>query len=294
MNKRKLLLANNPLLSGPKLHEREKGGIPYREILIDWIDADPNQPRREFDEERLQELAASIRQYGVLNPVLVKPSERAGRYTLIAGERRLRASKLAGLTSIPAIVDQEADEAGSRTLAIQLVENLQRSDLSALERAHAIGALKGAFGLSVRDVAERLGISKSMVQRSLDILTLPDDLLNALRQGASESKVLLLAKIEDEEIRATYLKDLELVTREELQKAVSGEEAPKPVETRGGERERFENPEDHRLADEIQRSLGLKVRLTRTSPTSPSGKLTIDFYSDQDLQEVFRKLIAEL
>lgn len=290
MSKRKLLLANNPLLGGPGLQEREQSIIPYREIRLTSIDPDPNQPRREINEEQLNELAMSIATYGVLNPITVRPSSKAGRYDIISGERRFRAASLAGLVSIPAMVRQDADNGGERTLAMQLVENLQRSDLSALERAQAIGALRDSYRLSVRDVAEKLGISKSMVQRSLDILDLPDDLLNALRQGASESKVLLLAKIEDEEIRGTYLKDLDILTRDQLQKDI---ERSSPKSPSSGKQPEV-SAEDQRLADEIQRSLGLKVRLIRSSPTSPSGKLSIDFYSDDDLQEVFRKLVADM
>ena len=288
MSKRKLTLANNPLLSGPALNERGRIGSPYRELDIDSIDRDPNQPRVNFDDEKLSELADSVRRYGVLSPILVRPSNTQGRYTLIAGERRLRASKLVGLTSIPAIVDQEPNESNERTLSIQLVENLQRADLTPLERAHAIGALKEAYALSVRDVAERLGTSKSLVQRSLEILELPDDLLNALREGAAESKILLLAKIEDETIRASYLKDLESLTRGQIKKNI--DEHTEEVKSEG--QVGSLSPEDHRIADEIQKSLGLKVRMLRAAPNSEKGRLVIEFYSDSDLQEVFRKLIA--
>lgn len=287
MTKRKLLLANNPLLSGPALQDRDKIGIPYREIPISSIDRDPNQPRITFDEEKLKELADSIRTYGVLSPIIVQPSKVAGRYKLIAGERRFRASQIAGRQSIPAMIDREGSENAERTLAMQLVENLQRADLSPLERAQAIGALRDTFNLSVRDVAERLGVSKSMVQRSLEILELPDDLLNALKEGASESKILLLAKIEDEEIRASYLKDLDVLTRTQLKKNL---ETP-PEAKEGNKVRNFSDPEDERISDELQRSLGLKVKLYRNAPGSTAGRITIEFYNDTDLQEVFRKLV---
>ena len=198
MSKRSFSFSNNPLMAGPALDERAKGGIPYREIPLSAIEADPHQPRQTFDEEKLQELADSIKLYGVLSPILVRAGQLPGRYTVISGVRRFRAAHLAGLSSIPAMVNHGEDVQG-RTLAIQLVENLQRDDLTPIERAHAIGALRDGNSLSIRDIAEKLSISKSAVQRSLDILQLPDDLLNALRQGASESKVLLLAKIEDEQ-----------------------------------------------------------------------------------------------
>lgn len=288
MSKRKLVLANNPLLAGPALDEREGAGIPYREVPIAAIERDPNQPRVSFDEEKLNELAESIKTYGVLSPILVRPSKVAGKYTLIAGERRFRASQMAGLISIPALIDKAKDETGERTLAIQLVENLQRSDLSPLERAHAIGALKDTYNLSIREVAERLGVSKGMVQRSLEVLELPDDLLNALREGASESKILLLANIEDQEIRASYLKDLDVLTRNQLKKDLE-----KSREETVSYASRQLSPEDQRISDEIQRALGLKVKMFRPKPDADSGKLIIEFYSNTDLQEVFRKLVAE-
>lgn len=286
MNKRKLVLANNPLLSGPAFDEREKAGIPYREILISNIQRDPNQPRVSFDQEKLSELSESIKTYGVLSPVLVKPTNESGKYILIAGERRFRAAQLAGLTSIPALVDREKDDRGDRTLAMQLVENLQRSDLTPLERAHAIGALKETYNLSIREVADKLGISKAMVQRSLDILDLPDDLMNALREGASESKILLLANIEDQEIRASYLKDLDVLTRNQLKNNLEDRKNKSSEDN-------ALTAEDLRITDEIQHSLGMKVKMTRSKQGSNNGKLTIDFYSDTDLQVLFRKLIAE-
>lgn len=284
MAKKKLVFANNPLLAGPKFEDRERSGIPYRELQISLIDRDPNQPRVNFDEERLSELSQSIKTYGVLSPLIVRPSKILGRYSLIAGERRFRAAQLAGLTSVPVLIDQENDESGERTLAMQLVENLQRADLSSLERAHAIGALKETFNLSVRDVADRLGVSKSMVQRSLEILDLPDDLLNALREGASESKILLLSKIEDGEIRASYLKDLDTLTRSQLKKGLENSDNDLPSVV---------SPEDQRIMDEIQRALGLKVRLYRSDPEGEKGRLTVEFYSSRDLQEVFRRLVAD-
>ena len=290
MSKRSFSFANNPLMAGPALDERSRGGIPYREIPLSAIEADPNQPRRSFDPDKLQELSDSIKLYGIISPILVRAGKLPGRYTIVSGERRYRAATLAGLGSIPAIVSQNEQEEG-RTLAVQLVENLQRDDLSPLERAQAIGALRDAHNLSIRDIAEKLSISKSAVQRSLEILQLPDDLLNALREGAAESKVLLLAKIDDESLRATYLKDLDILTRSELDRNL---QSKKPVvEANDDNLQRHVSAEDLRIADEIQRALGMKVRLSRSNPQAENGKLTIEFYGDGDLQIVFRKLVAE-
>lgn len=291
MSKRSFSFANNPLMAGPALDERAKGGIPYREIPLSAIEADPHQPRQNFDEEKLNELAESIKLYGVLSPILVRSGQLPGRYTLISGERRFRAAHLAGLSSIPAIVNQTEDVEG-RNLAIQLVENLQRDDLSPIERAHAIGALRDAHNLSVREIADKLSISKSAVQRSLDILQLPHDLLNALKAGAAESKVLLLAKIDDESIRATYLKDLDVLTRAQLEESLVSRRTENDDVT-GATSTRALTAEDQRIADEIQRALGMKVKLNRPNSGAENGRITIEFYTDGDLQIVFRKLIAE-
>ena len=286
--KNRLTLANNPLLSGPALHERQSVGLPYREIPISSIERDPNQPRVSFDEDRLRELADSIKQYGVLSPILVQPSRVAGKFKVIAGERRLRASKMLGLEYIPALVDAESESDGEKILSIQLVENLQRSDLTSLERAHAIGALRDTYSLSVREIAARLGISKSMVQRSLEILELPDDLLNALREGAAESKVLMLAKISDPEERAVHLRDIDSLTRDELKINVEKSKTTKP----SASEEVTLSPEDRRIAEEIQRAIGVKAKLSRNSSNSESGKVILEFYSGEDLQEIFRRLVA--
>jgi ParB family chromosome partitioning protein len=292
VSKKNFLFSNNPLLAGPKFDDRLKSGIPYREVPVELIERDPNQPRVHFDSEKLQELSDSIKTYGVLSPLLVKPIPASGKFKLIAGERRFRASQLAGLTSVPVLVSGDTEENEAKTLSMQLVENLQRSDLTPLERAHAIAALKDAHGLSIRDVADKLGISKSMVQRSLDILNLPADLLNALREGASESKILLLSKIEDPALRATYLKDIDSLTRNEIDQKTVSDGVKKHSAKVSHDQGVALTAEDQRIVDEIQRAIGLKVKMTKTSPAGEGGKLAIEFYSAADLQELFRKLIA--
>jgi ParB family chromosome partitioning protein len=276
VTKKKLSLANNPLLSGPSFLERDRAGTPYREIPLEDIERDPSQPRRVFDEEKLRELADSILAYGVLSPILVRPSDVKGKYILVSGERRLRASALCKKKTIPAIVSTHNHQDGDLTLAVQLVENLQRADLSPLERAQAIGVLKENYNLSIREIAAKLGVSKSMVQRSLEILELPDDLLNALKEGASESKILLLSKIEDPDIRASYLKDLGVLTRASLSENIQRR------------REKVESADDSRITDEIRRALGLKAKISRTG--EKSGRISIEFYSDSDLKEIYKRL----
>jgi len=306
MSKRKLILANNPLLSGPALRERNEQTDapqppsisvgPFREIPINYIDPDPNQPRSVFDEDQLDELTQSISRYGVLSPLLVRPSKIVGRFLVVAGERRLRAATQAGLASVPAIIDRSLEGDKEKTLAIQLVENLQRADLSPLERAQAMGMLRDSFSLSIRDIAEKLGVSKSLVHRSLELLLLPPDLIVALQGGASESKIILLAKIDDEDLRATYLREIEEITRSDIEAHLKGR-SQRTIRTQqertDSEKDDPMDPEDQRIADEIQRAVGVRVRLQRESRNSNRGRLVLEFYSEDDLQEIFRKLVAE-
>lgn len=298
MSKRKLLLANNPLLAGPNLDERvrpfvpstgaPKSTVPYREVFLSEIHRDPSQPRKVFDEDKIRELADSIAEFGVLSPLLVR-ERREGGYLLIAGERRFRACTLIGLERVPVVLEVQ-DREKADVLSMQLVENLQREDLNSVERAEAIAALRDAFGLSVRDIAKKLSISKSMVQRSLDVLQLPPDLLDALKQGASESKVLMLARISDPDVRASLLEDLDLLTRGELEKEIVGSQKAVKASSHkiAGS---VESSEDRRVADEIQRALGMKVVLQRAK-RGGSGRLVIDFYNQDDLQEIFKRLVV--
>lgn len=297
MSRRKLLLANNPLLSGPKLEQRRarehelemQGGgsqSPFQEVPLKLIERDPGQPRKVFDEEKISELASSIEEYGILSPLLVRELEK-GRFLLIAGERRLRAAESLGLGVVPVIIEAKEREHAD-VLAIQLIENIQREDLNPVERAQAIVTLRDSYGLSVREIGKKLGVSKSLVQRAGDILTLPGDLLNALRQGASESKVLLIARVDDPIVRASLLEDLDYVSRAELQKEVERQIRPKGAQSKP----KPMREDDLRVSEEIQRSLGLKVKLQRGRDPK-SGRLVIDFYSDDDLKELFKRLIQE-
>jgi len=295
--RKKVSFALNPLLSGPSLASRAATGSPYREIPVAEVDVDPDQPRRVFDTEALAELAASIKEHGVLCPILVKVAG-GGTYRLVSGERRLRASKLAGLATIPAVIDS-ADESETSTLAKQLVENMQRQDLTAMERALAIGQLRDTFQLSIRDIAKRLGVSKGIVQRSLDILSLPDDLQAALIDGASESKILVLGRVSDRALRKELLGLIDELTREELEQRIresggAGEDEERVY--RGGTKRsssKRASAEDTRLASDLQRVLGTRVQVLRRRGKPQQGKLMLEFYSNDDLAEIVKRLMPE-
>ena len=281
---KKINLANNPLFVGPTLKERQEISVPYKEILVDLIKFDETQPRKEFNEEKLKELSESIKIYGILQPLTVRESKDG--FILVAGERRLRAAKLAGLQKVPVVVNNSTDD--EKILEIQLVENLQRVDLNSYEKAIAIAALRDSYNLSVRDIAAKLSISKSAVQRSLDILNLPDDLIEALKKGYSESKIFLLADIPTKEQRAVYLNELNLISRDPLKTAVKSSKMPKKEKISKAFR-----AEDQRVESDIQRALGVKVKVNRT-PNSNGGKLILEFYTDDDFQVIYRKLMSDI
>ena len=281
---KKINLANNPLFVGPTLKERQEISVPYKEILVDLIKFDETQPRKEFNEEKLKELSESIKIYGILQPLTVRESKDG--FILVAGERRLRAAKLAGLQKVPVVVNNSTDD--EKILEIQLVENLQRVDLNSYEKAIAIAALRDSYNLSVRDIAAKLSISKSAVQRSLDILNLPDDLIEALKKGYSKSKIFLLADIPTKEQRAVYLNELNLISRDSLKTAVKSSKMPKKEKISKAFR-----AEDQRVESDIQRALGVKVKVNRT-PNSNGGKLILEFYTDDDFQVIYRKLMSDI
>ena len=173
-------------------------------VPVDEIDPNPNQPRRAFDPDELRELAASIAQYGVLNPLSVRL--HYGRYSLVAGERRLRAAKLAGLRTVPCmLLDVNLEESG----LIAMVENLQREDLDFVEEARGIAALIRMFGLSQEELAKKLGRSQSAVANKLRLLKLPEDILSSLLEnGLTERHARALLRLESDDARRAALDNI--------------------------------------------------------------------------------------
>jgi ParB family chromosome partitioning protein len=286
------------LLSGPSLDVRTRSGSPYRILPINDIDVDPDQPRRSFDAESIAELASSIEAHGLLCPILVRATE-GGTFRLVSGERRLRACRALGLDTIPAILDTQDGEQ-SDILAKQLVENIQRSDLNPMERALAVGQLKERFNLSVREIGVKLGLSKSSVQRSMDLLNLPDDLQAALISGAPETKVIQLAKVADVSKRRKLLDNLEKLNRDELSYLLESGGDIEELSHRGtvGSKDDISSRigdsktqiADQRIEDELRKGLGLKISIKRNPKSPEKGRIVIDFYSKSDLSEIYDRL----
>lgn len=186
-------------MQATKTRAAARSGILY--LRTDELQPNPVQPRTVFDEDSLAELAESIRSYGILHPLTVR--RRAGRYELVAGERRLRAARLAGLREVPCVLmDVNMEDAG----LIALIENLQRRDLDFLEEANGIRQLIRMFGMSQEEAARRLGKSQSAVANKLRILKLPEDLLETLRErGLSERHARALLRLPNDESRRAAL-----------------------------------------------------------------------------------------
>jgi ParB family chromosome partitioning protein len=250
------------------------------ELALDRIERSPNQPRADFDESLLGELAASIAVHGVLQPVIVRHLAD-GNYQLIAGERRLRAARLAGLDTIPAIVRDASD--GTDSLELALIENLQRADLNPIETALAYRELIDRFGLTHEAVARQVGKSRVAVSNSLRLLDLAPETRQAITDGRiSEGHGRALAAITIPELQRAVLgivleRQLSVRQTEEL---VRRKRAEEPVAT---ERQ----PLGHDLQDleaQLRGVLATKVGIVRTRR---GGRLVIDFYSDEELDRLY-------
>ncbi len=267
----------------PVSPEVQAGAI---EIPVDQIVPNPHQPRHSIDEGRLQELADSITEHGLIQPLIVTEVETG--YQLIAGERRWRASKLARLSSIPAIVKESSPQ---QMLELAIVENIQRADLNPLEEAEAYAQLMEEFNLTQEAVAERVGKSRTAVANTVRLLNLPEQIKNDLAAGKiseGHARALLsLKKQEDqlEALRAIVNRGLNVRQAEALVKQIQEGDFPaKPTRS-------SLSPQDKRLLSRFESKLGTKVELNRTD--DDAGKITIHFYSQEELQAIFEAIVGE-
>jgi ParB family transcriptional regulator, chromosome partitioning protein len=263
-----------------------------RQVHIDAIMPNPRQPRSSFDAEALEELAASIREMGLIQPLIVQQcsdSQDLGqptRYQLIAGERRWRAARLAGLQHVEVIVKEASPQ---EMLELALVENIQRADLNPLEEANAYHQLAQEFGMTQERIAERVGRSRASVANTMRLVRLPED----IRQGLLDSRIsegharalLMLDDHEEQSLayRAVVKKELSVRQTEELVRRLKRS-------TGDSQRQRSRSPETVRLEQEFRDSLGTKVNLYRSSK---GGKLVIHFYSEDDLQALYERLVPD-
>ncbi len=257
-----------------------------QQIPISQILPNPSQPRGEMDDEKLNELAASIREHGVLQPLILTKEPDQEFYVLIAGERRLRASKLAGLESVPAIIRQANDQ---ERLELALIENIQRENLTPLESAEAYQLLNDQFGLSHDQIAERVGKSRVAVTNTIRLLKLPDAIRKALKDGEiSEGHGRALLSLASDKAQLAVLQTilahgLNVRQTEELVRKYGGEKpaAPAPKAEKDAGVKEIEN--------RLRLLLGTKVTLNHGKQ---GGTVVIHYYSDEELESLLRRFNA--
>lgn len=249
------------------------------EIDISSIFANPNQPRKMFDETALKELSDSISRHGVIQPIIVNKS--GDRYMIIAGERRFRAAKMAGLSSVPAIVKTYSER---QIKEISLIENLQREDLNPIEAANAMKSLMNDYGLTQEELAERIGKSRSAIANTLRLLALSSDVIKLVESGALSSghaKVLVSVPEYDQKKMADAIVKEGLSVRE-VEKRVK--EYFLPPEEKEKKKKRMElSNELKELIGDMQRVLGTKVNAIGNDT---KGRIYIDYYTRDDLDRL--------
>lgn len=259
------------------------------EISLDRIKPNPYQPRRDFDDEKLKELAASIKEHGILQAVVVSPDDDGKNYTLVAGERRCRAAKQVGLKTVPAIV-KPVDR--KTMLEVALIENLQREDLNPVDEAMAYRRLMQEYSYTQEELARRLGRSRPSIANSVRLLGLPDSILELLAKNEmTPGQVRPLLAIDEPSKReetATLIVKGGLSARE-AEQLVSKMNERKGKKKEGAQgKEEQSDPLQTELQLQIQRALGTKVKI---KPGKSGGSIEIFYYSEDDLERVVAKLL---
>lgn len=259
-------------------------------LKISEIEPNRDQPRKDFDESALAELAHSISQHGVLQPLLVRPLIGGG-YQIVAGERRYRACRMAGVTEVPVVIRELSD---SETMELALIENLQRENLTPIEEAKGFGVLVDEYGMSQEEVSQVVGRSRSAVANSLRLLNLPKEVSDMVERGeisAGHGRTLLALGSEEEMINAAkqiYEKELSVRQTEKLVKAINAEKDKSQKEDK---QERISLKPSYFSEVELALTeyLGKKVTVTG-SKNNEGGVLQIEFYSQEELKELANKL----
>ena len=265
-------------------------------VEVDKIQPNPFQPRREFDQAKLEDLAKSIRQYGVIQPLTVtrKEYEKSDggigtHYELIAGERRLRASRLAGVAQVPVIIREDYDDDKTK-LEVAIIENLQREDLNPIDRAHAFAKLVNDFGFKHGQVGEKVGKSREYVSNTIRLLTLTPEMQQALAdgkiaEGHTRPLLMLIDRPQEQQtlFREIMLKRLTVRDTESIARRIAFDKVRK--------KEYIYAPEILEMERELTEALGTRVAI---EPKEHGGKLTIDFFSEDDLQTLFAALASRI
>ncbi len=261
-------------------------------IEVEKINPNPYQPRKEFDENKLRDLAESIKQYGILQPLVATRRERekedgglAVEYELIAGERRLRASKIANLIQVPVIIRSGEDD-DKLKLELAIIENLQREDLNPVDRARAFQKLADEFNFKHIEIAKKVGKSREYVSNTLRLLALPEDILNALAgrkitEGHTRP-ILMLSDRPEEQVtlfKEIIFKKLTVREAEGIARRIAHDKVRK--------KDLIPDPEIMEIEGELTEELGTRVQIDKKEV---GGKITIDFFSNDDLRGILNAI----
>jgi ParB family chromosome partitioning protein len=258
----------------------------YETLPIASISRNPRQPRSQMNQEELSELAASIHENGILQPLIVTPADENDKYILIAGERRLLAASMAGLETVPAIVREASDQ---QRLELALIENVQRADLTPLEAAEAYRQLADDFNLSHEQIAQQLGKSRVAITNTLRLLKLPDDVRHSLAVSEiTEGHARALLSLPNSQAQSAVLHtivkhELNVRKTEDLVRKFLGERPPSQTKP-------APKPDVTFLEERLQERLGTRVSL---HPRKKGGTLVIHYYSDEELDALILRILGQ-
>lgn len=265
----------------PKERKEEFKKLGVEEIEIGLIDNNPKQPRKNFSPTALNELAESIKQHGIIQPIIVV--QKGKRYMIVAGERRFRASKIAGLKKIPAVVKDYTDD---QIKEIALLENIQREDLNPIETARALSELLSSFGWTQEVLADRLGKSRPAIANYLRLLTLSPAVISLVEDGklsAGHARTLVMVQNPDVQLKLANLAIVKRITVREMEKAVK--ELDKPDKKPKAEKRM--SAELSSFQDSLQHKFGTMVSI---KGNDKKGKIIIDYYNSDDLDRIYNIL----
>ena len=277
---------------GPTPQQTEDTGSrrPDLSVPIEQLVANPDQPRRQFSQEALDDLAASIREKGIIQPLIVRESGH-NKYEIVAGERRWRAAQQARLHEVPVLIRDFDD---TEVLEVAIIENIQRADLNAIEEAAGYRQLMDRFGHTQEKMAEALGKSRSHIANLLRLLTLPQDVQDYLRQGklsAGHARALVTAENPSDLARIVVqrglsVRETEAVVKKEHDKAAA------PTKTKPQKPERAKDADTRALEDDLSANIGMKVSIQH-EPGGESGKMSISYNSLEQLDDLCRLLSGD-
>ncbi|NHZ73793.1 MAG: ParB/RepB/Spo0J family partition protein [Nitrospirae bacterium] len=262
----------------------EPSPSPVRTLSLGELVPNRYQPRADFDDAGLEELAESIRTQGVVQPIVVTPGSE-GKFTIIAGERRWRAARRAGLQEVPVVIRELEND--RQLLEMALVENLQRSDLNAVEEGEAYRALKESFGLSQEEIARQVGRARSTISNAVRLLSLPEEIQAMLRDGrlaAGQARPLLSLGDEERQLELARKAVEEGLTARQLEELVAGrQKKPKPQRS-----STVLDPDTRAAADRLTRKLQTKVEIHRKGT---GGTVRLHFHTEEELMRLYELLL---